>query len=116
MAAGGPLRRVGDTLRSPASEPTGDPAGDAVPSVLLQHLQGRQKKKMLPCDSVKAATLPPNVWKDIDGINLVLLMNSPLGLFIIHHYARFATSLFLEAFSRTKLHFIEMNSKTTTLA
>lgn len=43
LAAGGPLRRVGDTLRSSASEPAGHPAGDAVPSVLLQHLRARQK-------------------------------------------------------------------------
>lgn len=44
VAAGGPLRCVGDTVRSSASEPTGYPAGDALPSVLLQHLRVRQKK------------------------------------------------------------------------
>lgn len=99
LAAGGPLRRVGDTLRSSASEPAGHPAGDAVPSVLLQHLRVRQKNAPVLQWRQRSAQLSPNVWKIIAGTN------SALRAFIIYYHSLFATSFFLEASSRTELDF-----------
>lgn len=100
LAASGPLRRVGDTLRSSASEPAGHPAGDAVPSVLLQHLRVRQKER----SRVRAKgafskclgnySLEPTQWFSL-----------ALRVFIIYYHSLFATSFFLEASSRTGLDF-----------
>lgn len=103
MAAGGPLRCVGDTLRSSASEPTGHPASDALPCIVLQHLRVRQKekKKNRNVKSIKGVKLFHNFWK----LKAVVLINSPFG-FIIIIAPPFVTSLFLEAFYRRKLHLI----------
>lgn len=105
LAAGGPLRRVGDTLRSSASDPAGHPAGDAAPSVLLQHLRVRQKNTPVLQWRQRSAQLSPNVWKIRAGTNSAVLIYSALRAFIIYYHSLFATSFFLEASSRTELDF-----------
>lgn len=46
LAAGGSLGGVGDALSSSASQKARHPAGDAVTSVLLQHLQRGADRKL----------------------------------------------------------------------
>lgn len=57
LAAGRPLGSVGDALRSSASEPARHPPGDAVPPVLLQHLQtGGKEEETAGSENVRIIT------------------------------------------------------------